>query len=130
MSMSQHWHRSFPFVAAILILSLAACVARTGSTPPTRANEAPAADDRVSRRQATIPAAPAARRANPVALALPSLQPRLGEPLNGLTNEQLQRFRDGRAAFVKVLKPRDGLGPIHNLHSCGGCHKPFRKPKE
>lgn len=50
------------------------------------------------------------------------IQPRLGEPLNGLTPRQLARFKAGRAAFRKVFKEEDGLGPAHNLFSCAVCH--------
>lgn len=53
---------------------------------------------------------------------MPQLQPRLGEPLAGLTPDELERFRAGRRAFGRILYPEDGLGPIHNLHSCVGCH--------
>ncbi len=53
---------------------------------------------------------------------MPQLQPRLGEPLAGLSPDELERFRAGRRAFGRILYPEDGLGPIHNLHSCIGCH--------
>lgn len=53
---------------------------------------------------------------------LPNLQPRLGEPLAGLTPAQLQRFYEGKKAFGRVFYPEDGLGPIHNMHSCIACH--------
>lgn len=56
------------------------------------------------------------------ARTLPQLQPRLGEPLAGLSPDELERFRAGRRAFSRILYPEDGLGPIHNLHSCVGCH--------
>lgn len=53
---------------------------------------------------------------------LPALQPRLGEPITGLSPDELERFRAGRRAFGRILYAEDGLGPIHNLHSCVGCH--------
>ena len=53
---------------------------------------------------------------------LPALQPRLGEPLTGLSPDEWDRFRAGRRAFGRILYAEDGLGPIHNLHSCVGCH--------
>ncbi len=68
------------------------------------------------------PAPLSARPAADGARRLPELQPRLGEPLAGLTPFQLARFYDGKAAFGRVFQPEDGLGPIHNMHSCIACH--------
>ncbi len=45
-----------------------------------------------------------------------------GDPLRGLTPDELQRFTDGRDAFAQVETPADGLGPVFNGTSCGGCH--------
>src|SRR5262245_15188049 len=45
-----------------------------------------------------------------------------GDPIRGLSPDQLQAFRDGQAAFVAVETPADGLGPVYNGTSCGGCH--------
>lgn len=50
------------------------------------------------------------------------IQPRLGAPLRGLTKEQTDRFEAGRAAFTRIIKEEDGLGPVHNLYSCAVCH--------
>ena len=50
------------------------------------------------------------------------LQPRMGEPLHGLTSDELSRFEAGRAAFDQVLGQAEGLGPIFNQNSCGSCH--------
>lgn len=49
-------------------------------------------------------------------------QPKSGEPLNGLTAEQLDRFFKGREAFTKTLTPDDGLGPVFNQNACSSCH--------
>ena len=45
-----------------------------------------------------------------------------GVPLRGLTPGELQRFTDGRDAFAAVEGADDGLGPVFNGTSCGGCH--------
>ncbi|MDF1800456.1 MAG: di-heme oxidoredictase family protein [Planctomycetota bacterium] len=49
-------------------------------------------------------------------------QPRMGEPMAGLSSAQLQRFADGLVEFNFVLSPADGLGPVFNDNSCGTCH--------
>ena len=51
-----------------------------------------------------------------------TLQPRLGEPLNGLSPDELNRFEAGKLAFNTVLTDLDGLGPIFNQNSCASCH--------
>ena len=45
-----------------------------------------------------------------------------GDPLPALSAEELQRFLDGRTAFASVEGVADGLGPVFNGTSCGGCH--------
>ena len=52
----------------------------------------------------------------------PTPQPKVGDPLDGLTATQLQRFSDGRTDFTTVLSPAEGLGPIFNQTNCGSCH--------
>lgn len=49
-------------------------------------------------------------------------QPRMGEPLHGLTPAELQRFQAGRADFTQVFSVAMGLGPIFNQSSCASCH--------
>ncbi|MCG8408077.1 MAG: hypothetical protein MI923_22995 [Phycisphaerales bacterium] len=51
-----------------------------------------------------------------------ALQPRMGEPLDGLTAGELARFVDGKAAFQNVFSPETGLGPVYNKESCANCH--------
>ena len=51
------------------------------------------------------------------------IQPRMGEPLPGLTAAQAARFEAGRLAFNRVLTAAEGLGPIMNDHSCASCHQ-------
>lgn len=49
-------------------------------------------------------------------------QPTSGEPLLGLTPEQLDRFFIGKERFLHVLTVEEGLGPIWNQDSCASCH--------
>lgn len=55
-------------------------------------------------------------------LQLPTLQPKLGDPLAGLTTQQLAQFQAGKSLFRRIFTAEDGLGPTHNLHSCIACH--------
>ncbi len=48
--------------------------------------------------------------------------PQLGDPLPGLTADQLTRFHDGQQQFQDVEGVADGLGPVFNEASCGTCH--------
>lgn len=50
----------------------------------------------------------------------PALQ--LGDPMPGLTAEELASFQRGRVLFEKRFKPSEGLGPLYNSTSCVGCH--------
>lgn len=54
--------------------------------------------------------------------ANPPAQPPFGQPLQGLTDDELNAFRQGRAAFLEVERPEEGLGPIFNGRSCVQCH--------
>ncbi|MCH8252890.1 MAG: hypothetical protein IID36_10605 [Planctomycetes bacterium] len=56
------------------------------------------------------------------AAAFQSVQPRMGDPLDGLTVDQMDRFIKGKVQFVRVFTAEEGLGPIFNKDSCGGCH--------
>lgn len=47
----------------------------------------------------------------------------LGDPLNGLSREELARFAAGREEFEKVFIPGTGLGPLFNANSCAECHE-------
>lgn len=51
-----------------------------------------------------------------------SLQPRMGQPLAGLTSNQLARFNTGRTLFSMPIPIESGLGPILNKSNCGSCH--------
>ncbi len=49
-------------------------------------------------------------------------QPRTGEPLPGLTPDQLERFLTGKASFERDFDAEEGLGPVYNQPACGTCH--------
>ncbi len=49
--------------------------------------------------------------------------PKLGDPLDGLTPEQLNQFNRGRAVFERVFTPETGLGPLFNEAACARCHE-------
>lgn len=49
-------------------------------------------------------------------------QPAAGQPLHGLSADQLERFLVGQARFVQILTFEEGLGPLFNQDSCGSCH--------
>jgi len=51
-----------------------------------------------------------------------TLQPRMGQPLDGLTGPQLLRFENGKVDFGTNLTEADGLGPVFNQDSCTSCH--------
>jgi CxxC motif-containing protein (DUF1111 family) len=46
----------------------------------------------------------------------------MGDPLPGLTPDELTRFDLGRTAYDTPLTEPEGLGPIFNKESCGNCH--------
>lgn len=48
--------------------------------------------------------------------------PGFGEPLPGLTREQLAGFHAGREAFEEEEGVADGVGPVFNDTSCAACH--------
>tara|TARA_B100001059_G_scaffold57635_2_gene52945 strand:- start:2804 stop:4498 length:1695 start_codon:yes stop_codon:yes gene_type:complete len=50
------------------------------------------------------------------------LQPRPGDPLPGLTADELARFYAGLEAYQFNLTPEQGLGPVFNQTSCASCH--------
>ena len=48
--------------------------------------------------------------------------PNFGEPLAGLSADQLARFDAGKDDFEEVESVEEGLGPVFNGVSCGSCH--------
>lgn len=47
----------------------------------------------------------------------------LGDPIQGLTSNQLQEFDGGFDLFVKNWTVQDGIGPNINARSCVACHR-------
>jgi CxxC motif-containing protein (DUF1111 family) len=47
---------------------------------------------------------------------------KFGDPLAGLTADQLARFNDGKDEFEQVETVDEGLGPVFNDVSCASCH--------
>ncbi|MBX9585187.1 MAG: hypothetical protein K2X87_33185 [Gemmataceae bacterium] len=45
-----------------------------------------------------------------------------GDPLPGLTADELARFHAGKEAFEEVEGVADGVGPVFNGSSCAECH--------
>ena len=45
-----------------------------------------------------------------------------GDPLPGLTTEQLNQFDAGKDEFMEEETVADGLGPVFNGKSCAECH--------
>jgi CxxC motif-containing protein (DUF1111 family) len=56
------------------------------------------------------------------ARAVPPLQPRMGQPLPGLTPLERERFATGRQLYGRPLTIAQGLGPIMNKSNCSSCH--------
>ncbi|MCO6436430.1 MAG: hypothetical protein J5J06_05025 [Phycisphaerae bacterium] len=84
----------------------------------------PAAEVTARPDDAPINGAPGSRSEppSPSGRALPDVQPRLGEPLSGISPDQRARFSKGRALFNRSFRPEEGLGPTYNLFGCGACH--------
>src|SRR5262245_30555318 len=51
-----------------------------------------------------------------------SSKPQFGDPLPGLTDEQLEAFAEGREEFEHEDTAESGLGPVFNNVSCVACH--------
>ena len=49
-------------------------------------------------------------------------RPQFGDPLPGLTKDQLAAFLDGKDDFEQIETEDTGLGPIFNRDSCVACH--------
>jgi CxxC motif-containing protein (DUF1111 family) len=48
--------------------------------------------------------------------------PRFGDPLPGLTDDELDRFQVGKAVFYHAFDVPGGLGPVFNDTACTNCH--------
>ncbi|PYK97112.1 MAG: hypothetical protein DME19_17445, partial [Verrucomicrobia bacterium] len=58
----------------------------------------------------------------PPVLPPPPASPQFGDPLPGLTQDQLAAFAAGLDEFLDEETPERGLGPIFNNVSCVVCH--------
>jgi len=47
---------------------------------------------------------------------------KLGDPIAGLTQAELDAFNRGKDVFERRFKPSEGLGPFYNATSCASCH--------
>lgn len=45
-----------------------------------------------------------------------------GDPLPGLSGEELARFRAGRVLFDRIFPVDEGTGPLFNENQCSACH--------
>lgn len=50
------------------------------------------------------------------------IQPRMGQPLPGLTPAQASRFQLGAVQFNRVWTAIEGRGPVFNQNGCASCH--------
>jgi Di-haem oxidoreductase, putative peroxidase len=66
----------------------------------------------------------AQRRRPSASPAPPQQQPSatFGSPLPGLSTELFLEWSHGRREFLDTKSVADGLGPVFNFQSCGGCH--------
>jgi CxxC motif-containing protein (DUF1111 family) len=49
-------------------------------------------------------------------------EPTFGDPLEGLTKDQLADFEEGQEEFNEIDDVAEGLGPVFNEPSCATCH--------
>lgn len=58
-----------------------------------------------------------------LAALLPSVaDAAIGDPVPGLTAEELALFYQGRDLFEHEFTPEEGLGPLFNARACSSCH--------
>lgn len=59
-----------------------------------------------------------------IAIARPVATPqtKMGDPITGLTQQQLDLFVKGKTKYLTPLTVAGGLGPCFNKSSCGNCH--------
>ncbi len=48
--------------------------------------------------------------------------PELEDPIDGLTDEELERFEEGELIFEGEFAVEQGLGPLFNANACSFCH--------
>lgn len=47
----------------------------------------------------------------------------LGDPIDGASKKERERFAKGREVFNREFEPETGLGPLFNANACGECHE-------
>src|SRR2546426_6179170 len=77
---------------------------------------------RVGSRQETTLAALRARSWLGAVLLSSAALADFGDPLPGLTAEELAKFEAGKTEFSKAEEPDEGLGPVFNEAACVTCH--------
>ena len=58
----------------------------------------------------------------PVRTLTAQVAPQFGDPLPGLSDEDLAAFAFGKEKFMAAQTPATGLGPVFNGRSCVACH--------
>ena len=117
-TLSVWMRRPVPTAAVLFVVAINSCATPRIERPPSF-NKCPAVSSPIEVRALDIQR-PTWR--NDLFLSLPTRQPRIGQPLAGLTPVQLGLFEAGKEAFVRSISEEEGLGPIHNLVSCAACH--------
>src|SRR5215470_8475253 len=99
-------------VAAIMLGATALsspALAQTVSAPKVSLNVQPQPNNIINKQQATDPGVRGGAAG-------------AGQPLPGLTADQLATFNAAKEVFNEVDDVAAGLGPGYNLDGCGGCH--------
>lgn len=99
-------HAILPAVCAVL---LGSALASAQQTPPQFGSR-------------PLPFRPRPRPNFLIVPAPPTEQTQFGDPLPGLTAEQLAAFADGMEEFENIETAETGLGPTFNNVSCVSCH--------
>jgi len=58
----------------------------------------------------------------PIRSLMAQVAPQFGDPLPGLSDEDLAAFAFGKEKFMAAQTPASGLGPVFNGRSCVACH--------
>ncbi len=116
-----HLNRLLSLCVVSLVLNAASGVNPPPPGPPGRPQPpSPAVND-----PSVLPKQPSVRVEPTRHTPMPSvdpMRPQVGQPLPGLTTDQLNLFLDGLEDFEKVEDVAGGLGPTFNNTSCVSCH--------
>jgi CxxC motif-containing protein (DUF1111 family) len=100
--------RVLSYGVAVVVILLAAC--RTDEIGPEPVRDEPISTEKTAQTDACNEALAGGRSID------------FGEPLRGLTPDQLARFEAGKEDFEEEETPADGLGPVFNDTNCAVCH--------